>query len=276
MRSRPKERRRTLGKSRGVAGAGTVADVVTRMAGWGPKVGAEGADEGGAGGGDELFLEVGGVGGQAAEEVGGGGRGDGEVAVGAVDHAAADVERGAVPVEGLAGIGEGLLVEVVDAGGGGDDVDDGVDGSDLVEVDLVDGDVVDFGFGGAEELEGVDGEVFDGLGEGGVADEVADDGEGAAVGCSVRADARARGGARARGCSCSADVCSWACSCCGVLVLVAGLVEMLCLGLGVLLVRVLVFGLVRVWVGVRVFVRVARGDGLRRGGRFRGRGPWWR
>ena len=42
----------------------------------------------------------------------------------------------------------------VDAGGGGDDVDDGVDRADFVEVDLFDGDVVDFGFGGAEEFEG--------------------------------------------------------------------------------------------------------------------------
>ena len=143
----------------------------------------EGAEEGGAGGGDELFLEVGGVGGEAAEEVGGGGRGDGEGAVGALDHAAADVERRAVPVR--ARRSRECLREVLDAGAGADDIDDGVDRADFVEVDLLDGDVVDFGFGGAEQLEGADGEVLHGLGEGGGVDEVADDGEGAAVGVLV-------------------------------------------------------------------------------------------
>ncbi len=52
--------------------------------------------------------------------------------------------------------------EGVDAGGGGDDVDDGVDCAYFVEVDFFDGDVVDLGFGGAEEFEGVDGGLFDG------------------------------------------------------------------------------------------------------------------
>ena len=50
-----------------------------------------------------------------------------------------------------------------------------------MEVDLVDGDVVDFGFGVAKELEGVDGEGLDGGREWGGLDEGADDGEGAAV-----------------------------------------------------------------------------------------------
>ncbi len=39
---------------------------------------------------------------------------------------------------------------MVNACTGGDDVDDGVGGADLVEVDVVDGDVVDFGLGLAE------------------------------------------------------------------------------------------------------------------------------
>jgi hypothetical protein len=71
----------------------------------------------------------------------------------------------------------GADVEVVDAGGGGDDVDDGVDCADLVEVDRVDGDVVDAGFGFAEEGEGAQGEVLDGLRERGGGDEGADLGE---------------------------------------------------------------------------------------------------
>ena len=172
-----------VGEVFGVASAGAVADLLDAHGGLGAEGGSESADEGGAGGGDELFFDVGGVGGEAAEEVGGGGCGDGEAAVGAVDHAAADVEWGAEPLVD----GEG-----VDAGGGGDDVDDGVDCAYFVEVDFFDGDVVDFGFGGAEEFEGVDGGLFDGGGEGCGVDQVADDGEGAAVGVFV-ADGRDRG-----------------------------------------------------------------------------------
>ena len=47
------------------------------------------------------------------------------------------------------------IAEGVDAGGGGDDVDDGVDCADFVEVNFFDVDVVDFGFGGSEQLEGL-------------------------------------------------------------------------------------------------------------------------
>ena len=54
---------------------------------------------------------------------------------------------------------------MMDAGGRGDDVDDGVDRADFVEVDLVDGDIVDFGLGRAEKLKGSDCKVFDGIGE---------------------------------------------------------------------------------------------------------------
>ena len=53
----------------------------------------------------------------------------------------------------------------MNAGARADDVDDGVDGSYLVEMDLFNVDVVDFGFAGAEEFEGLDGGLFDGLGE---------------------------------------------------------------------------------------------------------------
>src|SRR6266702_6885764 len=75
--------------------------------------------------------------------------------------------------------------EGVDAGGGCDDVDDGVYGAYFVEVDFFDGDVVDFGFACAEEFEGVDGGLFDGGGEGCGVDQVADYCEGAAVGVLV-------------------------------------------------------------------------------------------
>jgi hypothetical protein len=73
--------------------------------------------------------------------------------VGAVDHAAADVEGGGEPL---------VDCEGVDAGGGGDDVNDGVDCAYFVEVNFFDGDVVDLCFGGAEEFERVDCRLFDG------------------------------------------------------------------------------------------------------------------
>jgi hypothetical protein len=151
----------------------------------GAEGGGEGAEEGSSGGGDELFFDVGGVGREAAEEVGGGGGGDREAAVGAVDHAAAYVQGGAMPVDGLAGLGEGLGFESVDAGAAGDDVDDGVDCAYFVEVDLVDVDVVNLGFGGSEEFEDADGGPLDGGGEVGGLDEGADYAEGAAVGVRV-------------------------------------------------------------------------------------------
>ncbi len=74
----------------------------------------------------------------------------------------------------------------MDAGGGGDDVDDGVDCAYFVEVDFLYGDVVDLGFGGAEEFEGLDGGLFDGGGEVCGVDQIADDGQGAAVDVLVR------------------------------------------------------------------------------------------
>ena len=46
-------------------------------------------------------------------------------------------------------------VEGVDACAGGYDVHDGVDCAYFVEVDLFYVNIVDFGFGGAEELEGL-------------------------------------------------------------------------------------------------------------------------
>ena len=51
--------------------------------------------------------------------------------------------------------------EVMDAGGGADEIDDRVDGADLVEVDGFDRDAMEFGFGLGDALE---------HGEGGIAD----------------------------------------------------------------------------------------------------------
>ena len=87
-----------------------------------------------------------------------------------------------MPLDLTSSFNSRLIFYGVDAGGDGDDVDDSVNGADFVEVDFFYGDVVDFGFGGAEEFEGVDGGLFDGGSEGCGVDQVADDGEGAAVG----------------------------------------------------------------------------------------------
>jgi hypothetical protein len=75
--------------------------------------------------------------------------------------------------------------ESVDAGGGGYDVDDSVDGAYLVEVNFFNGNVVDFGFGGAEEFEGVDCGLLDSGREGGGLNQIADYCERAAVGVIV-------------------------------------------------------------------------------------------
>ena len=67
--------------------------------------------------------------------------------------------------------------EVVEAGTGADDVDDGVHRTDLVEVDFVAGGAVDFGLGIGEAGEDGDGVVFDGRGKVGGGDERADVGK---------------------------------------------------------------------------------------------------
>jgi hypothetical protein len=179
--------------------------------------------------------------------------------VGAVDRTAAYIERRAVPVEGLAGLGDGLDFEGVDAGAGGYDVDDGVDRAYFVEVDLLDVYVVDFGFGGSEEFKGADGGAFDGRGEVSGLNEGADDGQGAAmrvfVGLCVAMAVRLVAGVR-------------------VFVGVAGFMKVL--GFGLVLVGglfLLVYDLlvrvgVRLCMGVAVGFRVGVAVGVRMGGCF--------
>ena len=68
--------------------------------------------------------------------------------MGALDGAAPHVEGRRDPtIDG----------EEFGSGGGADDVNDGVDGADFVEVNALNGDGVDGGFGFAEELEGAGG-----------------------------------------------------------------------------------------------------------------------
>ena len=129
------------------------------------KVNVESLEEGGPGGGEQLLLDAGGVDGRAAEELGGGGRGDGQDAVSALDGASADVEGGAVPASGG---------DVLDGYGGADDIDDGIFGADLVEMDGLGGAVVNLGLGLGEKLEGLDGKSLGSGADGGAGDEFAD------------------------------------------------------------------------------------------------------
>jgi len=75
--------------------------------------------------------------------------------------------------------------EQLSADGGADDIDDGVDRADFVEVNFLNGDGMDGGFGFAEELKGADGAVFGGIGERGGADDLKDRGEGTMGGVGV-------------------------------------------------------------------------------------------
>ena len=60
--------------------------------------------------------------------------------------------------------------EGVDSCGCDDDVDDGVDCSYFMEVNLFEGDVVDFGFGLGEQFEGCQGDALDWFGQRGTGD----------------------------------------------------------------------------------------------------------
>lgn len=78
-----------------------------------------------------------------------------------LDAAGTDIEGGA---------GKFGDAEKVETDGGADDVDDGVDGADFVEMNFFDGNVVDFGFGFAEAAKDLAG-VFGGArGERGAVD----------------------------------------------------------------------------------------------------------
>ncbi len=105
---------------------------------------SERAQDGGAGGRDELHRRTFAVGGDAAEQRRSGGRGHGKAAVGAIDKAAADVHWRAVPA---------IDVERGEADGGAGDVDDGIDRADLVKMYLIEWHIVDGGFGFGREAQ---------------------------------------------------------------------------------------------------------------------------
>jgi len=82
--------------------------------------------------------------------------------------AAADVEDGA---------GKFVNAEKFETDGGADDIEDGVDRSDFVEMDLVYRDLVDFGFGFGEAGENFSGTIGGAGGEGSISDALEDDRE---------------------------------------------------------------------------------------------------
>ena len=96
--------------------------------------------------------------------------------MGAFDGACADVEGRADPL---------INGETFRADGGANDIDEGVDGSNFVEVDVFDAAVVDLGFGRAEVFEDANGRGFGCGGNVGGVDDLADFGETASVRVSV-------------------------------------------------------------------------------------------
>ena len=162
-----------VGKLR-VAGAGTVSggrDLHGRkLAVTGSGVG----EDQGAGGGEQLGAVGGGEDGcvRRLEYVQGGHARDRDFAVPGVDGAAAGVHRGDDDVG---------CAEPFEPGGRADDVEDGVDGADFVEVDFVDGAAVGAGFGLGEIAEHGDGAVADRSGEGAGFDDAGDGGKVAVV-----------------------------------------------------------------------------------------------
>ena len=111
----------------------------------------EHTEDGGAGGGDAFHGRPGGVNGGIADESQGGRGGNGERAMGALDGAAADVEGRSDPA---------VHGEEFGSGGGANNVDDGVDGADFMEVDALDGHGVNGGFSFAQELKGAGGTLL--------------------------------------------------------------------------------------------------------------------
>lgn len=140
--------------------------------GGGIEFGLHADEEGGSGGGGGFFVGAAGGVGAVVEEFGCGGRGHGHAAVCALNGAAADFEGGA---------DDAVDLEEVPADGGSDDVDDGVYGSDFVEMDVFGGDAVDGAFCLCECSEAVDCMGLNFVFEGGGLDGFADFAEGAMV-----------------------------------------------------------------------------------------------
>lgn len=79
------------------------------------------------------------------QQISGGGRGHWEAAVRAFDGSCTDVYGRRVP---------GIYLQMVDPSAGGDDIDDGIDRTDFVKVDLLDWNIVNLCFRLAEQLKG--------------------------------------------------------------------------------------------------------------------------
>ncbi len=80
------------------------------------------------------------------------------------DRAAADVQRRADPF---------IDAQCFCGHGGANDIDDGIDSSDLVEMDLFDVAVVNFGFSRAQSFKDSDGPSLSGCADGRAVDDLA-------------------------------------------------------------------------------------------------------
>lgn len=156
-----------IGEIVGIAGTGAVADFGNGHGGHRAIGRSEMGQDGRGGGREQLEIaragQHGGPG--LAEQFGRRGGGNGQNAVGAADGSGADGKRGT----------ENLLdLEGIEANAGGDNIDDRIDGADLVEMNLIDGFVVDGGLDPAEVVEDGDGAVFGGGGNGAAVDQAPD------------------------------------------------------------------------------------------------------
>lgn len=135
-------------------------------------------EQGGAGGGEHFvrFVALGERNATGGEDFQGGGGGQGEASVGTADKTGA-FDNGAGQHAGSA---EGIEGEA-----GADDIDDGIDGADLMELDVLGGATVDFTFGDGDPLEDGQGAFLDPGVEGALGDQAADLGMGTTVGMGL-------------------------------------------------------------------------------------------
>ena len=113
-------------------------------------------EDGCTGGGDEFVGFVGLLDGDAVKQLEDGGGGDGEPAVSAVDPAVSVLQFG----------GEHPLdTEGLETDANADDIGDGIEGTDFVEVDVLGACAVDFRFGECDAVEDGECAAFDAVGE---------------------------------------------------------------------------------------------------------------
>jgi hypothetical protein len=174
----PEDGAEDVGTRAVIAGAEAVSDPCADHALHGAEGFGEFGEESGSGWGDHFvgFVALGDRDAAGAEDFEGGGGGQRELSVGASDESGS--------LDDVAG-GDPGPAEEVEGDAGADDVDDGIDGTDFVELDAFGWDTVDASFGDGDALEDGEGAGADPLGEGTGLDQVTDGGVIASVGVTV-------------------------------------------------------------------------------------------